>query len=217
MYIPFYGVVASLSTILPILVGGLRWKSEARQEVGLFFYLLLFNAFSGITQLVLASWSINNLWVSHFSALIEVTLSLLAYRGWQKSEAAKIVLVAVVVFYAMTWGMLRFMEELSSPSLIAFPIARSVVMIASFHMLYVLARDSDVPLLQMPRFWIVATTMIAGAAAIMFFALQGVITKMQVSQVVRVFYAYWTLTILLNCAYSWSFLCRTFRLSFGGR
>ena len=217
MYIPFYGVVATLSTILPILVGGLRWRSDARQEVGLFYYLLLFNAVSGISQFVLASSNINNLWISHISPLVEVTLSLLAYRSWQRSEGAKIVLLAVVVFYAMTWGMLRFMEELTSPSLIAFPIARSVVMIASFHMLYVLARDSDVPLLQMPKFWIVSTTMIAGAAAIMFFALQGVITKMQVSQVVRVFYAYWTLTILFNCAYSWSFLCRTFRLNFGGR
>jgi len=217
MYIPFYGVVASISTIMPILVALFRWRGEAREEVGIFFYYLLFGAFSASTQLYLATQNINNLWISHISAFAEVTLALMAYRSWQKSEVARIVLLAIVVFFALTWSMLRFLEDFATPSLIAFPIARAVVMIASFHMLYVLARDSDSPLLEMPRFWIVATTMISGAAAIMFFALQGVITKMQVSEVVRVFYAYWTLTVLLNCAYSWSFICKTYRPSSGGR
>jgi hypothetical protein len=216
MYIPFYGVVATLSTILPILVGAIRWRSEARTEIGLFFYLLAFNALSGCAQLYLATVTMNNLWISHVSALLEVVIILLSYRSWQESESSRTIILSVTVFYVMTWLFLRFIEEFTTPSLIAFPIARAVVMIFSFHMLYVLARDSEAPLLSMPRFWIVATTMISGAAAIMFFALQGMITKMQVGEVVRVFYAYWTLTILLNCSYSWAFLCKASQTNSGG-
>ncbi len=216
MYIPFYGIVATISTILPVLVGAVRWNSDARREVGLFFYLLVFNALSAGGQLALAWFNINNLWISHISAIVEVTLTLLAYRSWQKSETSRVILLAAIVSYGLSWGFLRFIEEFPAPSLIAFPIARAVVMVFSFHMLYVLARDSDSPLLSMPRFWIVSTTMIAGAAAIMFFALQGLITRMQVSEVVRVFNAYWTLTILINCIYSWSFLCKVSRTNSGG-
>jgi hypothetical protein len=216
MFIPFYGVVATLSTILPVLVGGMQWKSQARQEVGLFYYLLAFNALSACGQLYLATIPINNLWVSHISALVEVVTILLSYRNWQQSESSRTIILSVAVFYTITWVFLRFIEDFNSPSLVAFPIARAVVMVFSFHMLYVLARDSDTPLLSMPRFWIVATTMISGAAAIMFFALQGIITKMQVGEVVRVFYAYWTLTIFLNCSYSWAFLCKASRTNSGG-
>jgi hypothetical protein len=216
MYIPFYGVVATLSTILPVLIGALRWKSEARREVGLFYYLMVFNAVSAVGQLILATIPINNLWISHISAVLEVVLILLSYRAWQQSDSARIIILSATVFYVLTWIFLRFIEEFSNPSLIAFPIARAVVMVFSFHMLYVLARDSETPLLSLPRFWIVATTMISGAAAIMFFALQGIITRMQVGEVVRVFYAYWTLTILLNCSYSWAFLCKASRTNFGG-
>ncbi|MCU0453869.1 MAG: hypothetical protein MUE68_09430 [Bacteroidetes bacterium] len=216
MYIPFYGVLATLSTFLPVLVGAVRWKADARKEVGLFYFLLLFNAISAGLQLVLASFNINNLWISHVSALAEVELVLFAFRSWQQNETARTIILSAAVFYLITWVFLRFIEEFTGPSLIAFPVARAVVMVFSFQMLYVLARDSEAPLLNMPRFWIVATTMISGAAAIMFFALQGMITRMQVSEVVRVFYAYWTLTILLNCSYSWAFLCKASQTNSGG-
>jgi hypothetical protein len=214
---PLYGVISGITILIPTILGLLRYRWLA-EEVKLFLFLQVVNSLTVIAQFVLAYYYINNLWSSHLYTLCEVILILLSYRNWQNGEKARSVLFVTAIVYAVFWLLLKLtIENLKAPSTYASPVSRAILMIASFQMLYALARDSEESILSDGRFWLVAATMIFAAGGVMFYALQGIIFTLQKEMILKVFNAYWTLIILVHLTYAWGFICSSTRQNSGGR
>lgn len=217
MQLPLYGLVAASSTLIPPFAGAFRFK-QLDFDLKIFYALTMFNALWVLGQFITVIMGKNNIWMSHVYVYLELLTFLELYRRWDRSELGRSIIILTMIGYSLFWLASKvFYENFLTPSLYASPTSRVLLVVSSIYAMYLLARDSMQPLHKEPRFWISATTLIYAAGAVMFYALQAIINRMPMDQIVNVYYVYWSFTILIQLSYCWVFLCKSSRVNSGGR
>lgn len=213
---PIFSLVAVISTLLPVIVGIMRYRSLEKQ-VRPFFWLLAISASSTVAQLILAIFNTTNLWTLHIYLLFELPLSLYAYSLWTKEIGPRTVLRAVAVGYLIFWIIAKtIFESYEGPASYSAPVSRILLVIASIYVLYHLASEVETSILADARFWFIAASIVFGAGSAMFAALQGLLVQQTPEVIVRVYNLYWTFIVFINIGYTKAFLCKPIPQTSGG-
>ncbi len=215
--IPLFSFVAVMSTLLPVVVGGLRLRSIDKRLKPVFLLLTL-SAISTLAQVGLALSNTNNLWTLHVYLLFELPLSVYAYSKWVDDVHPRTIFRAIGIIFLLIWLLSKpWIENFDGPATYSAPVSRILLVISSIYCLYYIASESELPLLADARFWFLSTSIVFAAGSAMFAALQGLIGQQTPAIIVRVYNIYWTFLIFINLGYSWAFLCKPIRQTSGGR
>lgn len=213
---PIFSLLAVISTLLPVIIGGMKFRSLDK-EIRPLYWLLAISATSTIAQLVTAIYAIQNLWTLHVYLLFELPLSLYAYSLWVRDIGPRIILRTTGVGYILFWLTAKtIFESYAGPASYSAPVSRILLVVASIFVLYHLASEVEVSLLADARFWLIATNIVFGAGSAMFAALQGLLAQQNPDVIVRVYNIYWTFIVLINLGYSKAFLCKPILQTSGG-
>lgn len=214
---PIFSLVAVVSTLLPVLIGGMRFKSLDK-EIRPIYWLLALSGASTVAQLTLAILNTTNLWTLHVYLLFELPLSLYAYSLWVKDVSPRIILRSAAVGYLAFWVFAKtIFESYEGPASYSAPVSRILLVLASIYVLYHIASDIEISLLSDAKFWLIATTIVFAAGSAMFAALQGLISQQSGEIILRVYNIYWTFIVIINLGYSKAFLCKPIPQTSGGR
>jgi hypothetical protein len=216
--IPFLGVVAVLSFLLPVVAGAGRLSILDLKE-RLAFLLVVVQALDALGQMVLAHLAINNLWLIHIYLLIEVPLLLIVYGIAWESESSKSLAWSISVVFILVWFASKFtIEPLNKHSIYISPASRGLICILSAYTIFRISQLSKSSVLRLPMFWFGATTMLFNAGSLMFYALSRIIlTSLTEDEIIRVYSLFWGFTIFVNFLFAWAFLCKPFPLKSGGQ
>lgn len=215
--IPLFSLVAIMSTLLPIVVGGLKFRSLDRRMMPVLLLLTL-NAASTLTQVALALSNTNNLWTLHIYLLFELPLSAYAFSRWVDDVHPRTIFRAIGIIFLLFWLLSKlWIEDFDGPATYSAPVSRILLVVSSIYCLYHISSESESPLLGDGRFWFLATSIVFASGSAMFAALQSLIGKQSPEVIIRVYNIYWTFLIFINLGYSWAFLCKPIPLTSGGR
>jgi hypothetical protein len=213
---PIFSLVAVISTLLPVIVGVMRYQ-VLDTLVRPMFWLLSISAASTIAQLVLSLLNTSNLWTLHVYLLFELPLSLYAYSRWLKDIAPRTVLRATAVGYLIFWVIAKtIFESYEGPASYSAPVSRIVLVVASIYVLYHLSSEVDTSLLADSRFWFIASSIVFGAGSAMFAAMQGLLVQQTPEVILRVYNLYWAFIVFINAGYTKALLCKPIPQTSGG-
>jgi len=183
--------------------------------------IVLFGAYSAVlvTQRILGSQGINNLWTSHLYNVLEVVLVLHVFSMWLASKRTQRVYRATMLLYMTLWLSAKiFWEAFDVPGLTTPVISRVVLLASSLHVLFAItATDSERPLMAEPRFWYAGGFLVSAAGSLMFYALRTVMDAFPLDDVYRVLSINWTIITLSNLMFVVGILCKPRVRNSGGQ
>jgi hypothetical protein len=214
---PILAIIATLSTLLPVVAGLYRRRLLSKDSTVLFG---LFGVVAGLAvyELILATLNRNNLWVGQVSSLIETTVMLLLYAIWVNNHAITKGFRGIAVVYALFWLALKFeSENLDKPSNITAPISSVLLASGAIIVLYQLAQNNERSIVSDWRFWIVTSILLESSTNLMFFALMKVILTLPFQEIIQIYSFYWILVIISNLLNAGGMLCMGYQSNSGGR
>src|SRR6476660_219597 len=138
-------VLRNSDTYLPLLtliVYILNWRKIAKQELILFFYLVVNVILFGITNL-LADRGINNLFLYHLYSLLDL-IAVTYYLSVVLLKRNRL-FYSIAIGYSCFWGLnILIWESLSSFNSNAASLANLIILILSMYYLLQLSKSEDI-------------------------------------------------------------------------
>jgi hypothetical protein len=193
-----------------ICVGGFRYRSLP-QPLRLLEWLLLFIFMWGFIEWIFASHGINNLWMSHVSTVVEFVTVTLIFSSWLKFRYSHQMLFVLLIGFAILWIVSKFtFEPFARFDGLTAALSKILQITLSVLLLIKLVKESDSEVVwtQDPRLWVAIGIILYSAGSLFIFALFNKMLQVSPDRLIQVWSLNWTLIILSNLLYAWSFLCK---------
>lgn len=150
-------------------------------------------------SLYLALNNISNMWLFHIFTPLEYGLLALVFSYWQRNTFLRLLLRLSIPLFAV----LCLVNRLLSENLVSFDNFTSslegwALILISIYTLLQLRRDTSVPILGMPQFWIAAAVLIYFSGNLPIFAFANMATVWMINHI---------LNIISNLLFAGGFLC----------
>ncbi|HLA69627.1 MAG TPA: hypothetical protein VJN65_07985 [Bacteroidota bacterium] len=216
MDIPILAYVAGLSTLFPVVTGGIRFRGLDR-EFRMLLLVFFLEVLSALFQIVLAFQGINNLFLGHFYVFVEFILFLIVFSRWSVG-IWKTVIIQILVFFVLFWILSHvFFERLDQPAYYSSILSKVFYTGISIVMLHRISSASDRSILFEPRFWIFSGLLVFSSGGLMFSFLRSVIDKLPPDGLTVAYSIHWAISIVTNTLYAVGFLCKPQVQNSGGR
>jgi hypothetical protein len=214
--VPILAHAAGLSTLFPVVVGGLRFPVLNR-EFRILFFVFCLEAANASLQLILASRGINNLFLIHSYLLIEFVLFLLVFSRWIEGIWQKI-LRQILVFFLLFWVLSHvFFEPFDQPAYYSSILSKVFYTGISIVMLHRISSVSDRSIIHDGRFWMFSGLLVFASGGLMFSFLRSFIDELPVDGLMAAYSIHWAISILTNLLYAIGFLCKPLVQNSGGQ
>jgi len=191
---------------LPVAAGVYRFKSIGWQ-LRLLLLLLTVSAVSILLQFLSGRHGRSNVWVSHFYSLIEYSLMIWVYSGWDNNSKRALLMQVSVIPFALFWIAAKiYLEKLTEPAVYTPTIARAILGCVSMGYIYYLNSIPKFKVVDSQRFWTTLATLTLCFGSITFFALRTQILWLPTDELWISISINWGVNILANCFYANSFL-----------
>jgi hypothetical protein len=210
MRFPVLFYVAIVIQGIVVLVGGFRYRSLPH-PLRLLEWLLLFIFMWGFIEWIFASHGINNLWMSHVSTVVEFVTVTLIFSSWLKFRYSHQMLFVLLIGFAILWIVSKFtFEPFARFDGLTAALSKILQITLSVLLLIKLVKESDSEVVwtQDPRLWVAIGIILYSAGSLFIFALFNKMLQVSPDRLIQVWSLNWTLIILSNLLYAWSFLCK---------
>jgi hypothetical protein len=201
-YIAFFVEVGAM------LVGGFRYRSLPH-PLRILEWLIIFNVGMACAEWTLLRLHIYNLWISHFSTMIELTAIVFMYSLWMKQHGKRRVLLICLVVFLFFWIISKFsFEPLSLADDWTATISKVLQIAFSAYLLLDVVKESDIVWTNDPRFWVAAGTIIYAAGSLFLFALFNKMLQISTERFLMIWPLNWVFIIISNLLYMRGFVCK---------
>ena len=181
-----------------LLVGGFRYRSLP-SSLQFLEWFIVFTFGETIIEWVLASYNIQNLWMSHINTLIEFVLIMLMYFFWMKRTRNRSILSICFIVFGICWIVSKFtFESLSSLDGWTAPLSKVLQIVFSALLLLDVVKESNIAWINDPRIWVAAGIIIYSAGSLFIFALFNTMLQISPDRLKFVWSLNWILIIVSN-------------------
>lgn len=155
-----YYFILQYSPVIPLVYGAIHFR-KLNRPVRILFAWLAFSLSLTIIMTILAKQGIHNLWVMNLSLPVYVFLLMWMFSSWETNPEAVLVLRALIILFALIW----IWEIVLVSSLFEFttysrPVMDVIIVTVCCFAIYQDTIDTEIPLIDRPRFWISAGLML---------------------------------------------------------
>ena len=189
-------------------MGGFRYRSLPR-SLRFLEWLIILTFGETVIEWVIASYNIQNLWMSHINTLVEFVLIMLMYFFWMKRNLNRLMLNICLVMFVVCWIVSKFtFEPLSSLDGWTAPLSKVLQIVFSALLLLDVVKESDITWINDPRIWVASGVIIYSAGSLFIFALFNTMLQISPDRLKLVWSLNWILIIASNVLSTWGFLCK---------
>jgi hypothetical protein len=190
------------------LVGGFRYKNLP-QPLRILEWLTIFNVGMVCIEWALATFHIYNLWMSHFSTMIELTAVVFIYAFWMKQRRDQRVLYVCLLIFAILWTVSKFsIEPFSVADDWTSAISKVMEITFSGYLLLNVVKESDMIWTNDPRIWVTTGVIIYSAGSLFLFALFNKMLQISPAYLLNLWSVNWVLIIVSYLLFAKAFLCK---------
>ena len=216
MKLPFLAYAAGLSTFLPLVAGGIRFR-ELNREFRILLLVFCLEVVNASLQLVFALQGINNHFLAHFYIVVEFILFLIVFSRWSVG-IWKSILLQILIFFVLFWILSHILfERLDQPAYYSSILSKVFYTGISIVFLHRISSTSDRSILFEPRFWIFSGLLVFSSGGLMFSFLRSVIDILPLDGLMVAYSIHWAITIVTNALYAIGFLCKPQVQNSGGQ
>lgn len=170
--------------------------------------LLVEMALSSVIELVMGMYHIHNLWVIHFSHLIEYAIILTMFYNWKNTQKEKYRLLILGGTFLLFWFVSKlFIESFSQMDTYSYTVAQIIYIALAASMLFDVLKDSKTLLKHDARIWIASGMMIYSAGTLFVFSFFNIILASTPELLNTVWQVNWILVIVAALFYARGIWC----------
>ena len=208
MKIPILFYISFIFEILAALVGGFRYRNLPR-PLRILEGLIIFNVLKVGLQWILAIQNIRNLWILHYSTIIELAFIIAIYSFWIRQKHYQLILRLCLAGFFILWIVSKFtFEPLSLSDGGTATISKILQIIFSAYLFVIVIKDSEIVWTDDPRFWIAASIIINSAGSLFWSALFNKMLQISPELLRHMYPIPWLLGIFVDLLMIRGFLCK---------
>ncbi|RPI05282.1 MAG: hypothetical protein EHM64_07090 [Ignavibacteriae bacterium] len=160
-------------------------------------------------QWILAFHNIRNLWVLHYSTIIELSFIVVIYSYWIRQKPYQLILRLCLAGFFILWIISKFtFEPLSLSDGGTATISKILQIFFSAYLFVIVIKDSEIIWTNDPRFWIAASIIINAAGNLFLSALFNKMLQISPERLIQVYSLTWVLGIFVSSLMIRGFLCK---------
>jgi hypothetical protein len=175
----------------------------------LIILLIVMIAGSDLLELILTKSGKHNLWVSHFSTLIEFLLMSGVFFLWNKNGKKKSAIVLLAIAFIMLWIVSKLtFEPFDRYDSYTTGIARALEIIYAVSLLFDVLKDPNLVIKNDARVWVSSANIVYSTGCLLIFTLFNTLLKYSVELFKVLWPLNWVLLIISSSLYFKGILCR---------
>jgi NADH:ubiquinone oxidoreductase subunit 6 (subunit J) len=164
---------------------------------------------SSVLEIILIKLGKHNLWVTHFSTLIEFLLLSGVFYIWKKKKRQKQTIVILASVFIVLWIVSKYtFESFEQYDNYTTGIARVLEIAYAISLLFDILQDAHTTLWKDARIWVASGVLIYSAGVILVFVLFNELFKVSESVLRLLWHINWSLLILSSILYFRGIMCR---------
>jgi hypothetical protein len=205
--LPNLALAASISCLIPVIVGTIRWKALSR-ELRVVLTLLAFYVPFLVVQILLSFHGIKNLWMGDVYELLQFGVLSTVFALWTREEKVRRAMKSSISIGTILWLIGKFsIEPLGGLSPYSAAVFSLILISMALYTLITLLRSELELLFRRPQFWISAGVVIYLAGTLPLFILSNRLLSLPLEEYEKVWNINWGLGIVSNLVYAVAFLC----------
>jgi hypothetical protein len=197
-----------LVVVFTAFVGGLRYRSLTR-PLRILEWLAIISVIEAIGKLILISFGVHTLWVSHFYTPAEFALIVFMYSCWIKLPHVRLILFVCFAVFIIFWIICKWtLEPFTLADDWTATFSKVFQIIFSAYLLVELVKDSDIEWTNSPLFWVTTSIIIYSAGSLFMYALYNKMLQESFVRLRFVMSLNWILMIISNLFFIKGFLCK---------
>ncbi len=209
-------VLSSCSIFIPLLFG-ILWYSKIVKDLRIVVIFLGFEAFFQISSATMVLMGYKNLWTIHFYTIIEYIFLIAIFSQWQKILfIRRLMFVTIPIIITIAIYELFLLENLNMFNIYSKPISSIFMFCILGLTLFELNKESNVPLLRNPRFWIIPPLTVTVIITISVFTVGNYLLRHFPSTFADIYRVILIVSMLSNFFYLGIFLCPSQQPKSGG-
>lgn len=150
----YYYYVLEYSPAIPLLFGLFRYN-ELAPSIKLFFWYLVCSLLFTILMTIVAFTSGNNLWLMNLALPVYTAMIMWMYSLWREPDSTRRWYLLSVIVVIIVWLVeMTFFNRLKSYTIVARPLQGFLFFAVACSTIYRMNRSLELPLTELPQFWI---------------------------------------------------------------
>jgi hypothetical protein len=197
----YYGIVASVSRLVPLALGLQRWRLLLR-AVRLLLIFVALSLIGDVSQFVFGTilhW--NNLWIPHLLGLIQTPILLFAFADWSgQGKTGRGLRIAAIVAVVVSIVLILAVDTPARFARVSGPLQSGLLSVAAILVLVKRGLASEQPIVRADWFWTSVGVLVLYSLTALYPPLLDLFTEKGVSEIpaLTVMKAFAILTIISN-------------------
>lgn len=206
MPFPLFGYITAASYLIPVAIGLINYQ-RLRSSVKI-FYLYCTVAMTGVLgEVILSYWGINNHLIINVFRLFEILLYARFLLKISTYYKLNLMIYASVLLFLSIWIFTNFIQDkIETFNAVDAFTAGVILLVLSGLLLFLAVHKVEVPPTKTPKFWIAAGILIYNSGTVILMALSNTLLEQGLEIFNIAWHINWTLCIVSNLMYSYSFL-----------
>ncbi len=207
-HIPVLARIASVSYLIPLLVGLWRFRSLDR-SMKIFFLLCVWSCVEIVAEYMLSVRHINNTFIINYFLLIDALFLFLLYLFSTDDRRTKRNIFILALLFICAWIVdkifLAVPDQINSEMAVTSQI---FIILASIVIVQAIMKKSSNLLIDEPIFWVAAGHVLYSAGVLLIFGLSNELLKLGPVYFNVSWHINWALAIVANLMFARGFFCR---------
>jgi len=209
MSIPILGYVYFVSSLVPLSVGLVRYRSIAR-PMKILTLLCVLSFVNAATQFILGRLKISNQFIGNAFVPVEVLLIILIYFFSTGLSKYRRIVVGSGILFMLVWIIDKLFFEIPNQINPEMAVVSRLFLVAMSLLMISVASGVEIPRLRDKSvFWVAAGVILYSTGTFLAVGLGNRLLEMNVSFFIIVWHINWSLLIVANLLYTKGLLCKS--------